>query len=179
MGVKIDLDEVYAAQRAVEEARGQIRQQIAQLQEREAEIEAELSDYETTIRMLEQLSPRLVFKAETITPDEADEDGGLPRGALRQYIETTLHTFAREGASVGAIRDHIRQRYRVEVQPNTVSVTLNRLKARGVARLEGQDWSPANVTHAGALEVPQWLRDAPDPEPPVNRGGDLDDDIPF
>lgn len=174
MGLKIDIDEVFAAQKVAEETRVHIRKKINDLEKLDGDMQAEIDDYETTIRTLRRLMPKVEAGSTGTEQDDSDEDGGLPRGTLRNYIETTLNTFAREGKTVGEIRDYIRNRYSVDVQPNTTSVTLNRLKARGIARLVGQDWSPALVTHVDDAGTPDWRT-----VNPQTAGGDLDDDIPF
>ncbi len=139
MGTKIDIDEVYAAQKALEARHAELRRETDA-------VEQEMEEYRTAIRLMLRFQP-VPEKAHASAPDqdETDEDGGLPRGALRKHIENTLNTFARNGATVAAIRDYIRTRHNVDVEPNTVSVTLNRLKKVGVAHLDGQKWSPAIV----------------------------------
>jgi hypothetical protein len=154
MGVKIDIDEVRAARQAVGRRLEELEQEIAKLR-------SEAEDFDTTLRILHRLHPNAGKPLDEESGQESvDEDDGLPRGALRRHIETALNTFAFEGASVSAIREYIQTRHGLDIQPNTISVTLNRLKTQGTARLEGQKWSPIRSLRAAR---DQW--DSPPTHP--------------
>ena len=172
MGMKFDIDTLYDAQRDADERRSRIRNEMMELEKEYAALGVELEELSTTIRTLKRIV--------SIPDDEAeqggsDEDGGIARGAARRRIERALFTFAREGKTAGEIREYIDNRYRTEIQPNTLSVTLNRLKAAGLARLlEGQKWHPVSVS--GERTLATILED--DDEPPPEKS-DIDDEIPF
>jgi hypothetical protein len=169
MGMKIDIDSVYAARKEAEERRIQIQVQIKDLEAEDAAVSVDLEEYEITIRTLHRIAPDLGPHQ-----SEVDEEGGILRGTARRLIENALNTFSRDGKSAGEIREYINTRFGVEIAPNTLSVTLNRLKAAGLAKLVSQKWQPATPSDGHTSTSAGW--EDLDIRPAVS---DLDDEIPF
>jgi hypothetical protein len=85
-----------------------------------------------------------VFISELEDDDESDEAGRPRRGEQRRLILETLNTQGQRGVTVTELHTFIKVRAGIEIQPNTLSVTLSRLKAKGLATLSGQNWFPAD-----------------------------------
>ena len=119
------------------------RERVVKAQGEADEAEQEIKALDTSIRVLQRLGAERLL-ATLPAPDRSgeatNEENKLPRGYVRKYIEDALRAKYPLGASVGDIREYIQHRWRTDVNPNTVSVTLSRLKSDGIARLEGQDW---------------------------------------
>ena len=170
MGLRFDIDSVYNAQKEAVSRYARVEEEIRALEKERADLEIALNEFTTTLRILERITPVADDQPEQA---ELGEDGGLPRLRAKRFIERALFTFAHEGKTAGEIREYISNRHGVEIQPNTLSVTLNRLKLAGFAKLvEGQKWQPVE-SHQIPLSSVQWGG----PQPP--REGDIDDDIPF
>jgi hypothetical protein len=155
MGSSIDIDEVHAARDRQVERRLEITSEISRLREEAGQIDAVILDFDITIRVLSGLQNKGEPSGRAIEADESEGLPGMPGpGVFRRLIEATLNTLGRDGITVTAMRDFIKSRYGTDIQPNTISVTMSRLKGRGLARLEGQEWFPA-------LPVEVWDNPAP------------------
>lgn len=102
------------------------------------------------------------------TVEDANGDESHPYGSQRKQIEGALNTFARDGATVSALRDYIFKRHNVDIAANTISVTLSRLKAKDLARLKGTTWFPCDPWDMPEVE-----------ERRADQASEVDDDPPF
>ena len=66
----------------------------------------------------------------------------LKRGKLREHIQQSIYLARERGSSVADLRHFILLRHGIDVQPNTISVALNRLKKDRLVRVEGKHWYP-------------------------------------
>ncbi len=111
-----------------------------------AAIDAELKDYDTALRVAEKLASPVAVVDETQVPTSsvlglAGAQETLEfTGSIRDLTLEILKSNYPNGMAAGDIRTYAREQYDVDLNPNTLTVSLGRLKAKGHVRIVGRVW---------------------------------------
>ena len=137
MGFKEDIDRAKAK---LEERRADLVQQIS-------EIDVELKDYETALKVARKLTGfaptvEVSTHAPTISESEPASTQDLVSftGSKKDLIFKILKSKYPHGLQAIQIRYVASKEYGVSLNPNTLTVSLGRLKNSGSVRIDGRKW---------------------------------------
>lgn len=111
-----------------------------------AAIDAELKDYDTALRVAKKLASPASEGGKAQVPSSGDlalagaQDILQFTGSIRDLTLEILKTNYPSGMTAGDIRIYAKMRYDVDLNPNTLTVSLGRLKANGHVRIDGRVW---------------------------------------
>lgn len=160
---RVDIQAVHNARQRVISQRDEVVRQIGELESKASILAAEITDFDVTIRTLAKMQPPPLNEVLNDAKIElANINRQMAHGEQRRMIETSLNSFGRDGVTLSSLREWIKNRHGIDISPNTLSVTLSRLKARGNAKLVGQDWFPLEP---GAGRLPDNVESDDDADP--------------
>ena len=120
-----------------------IAQRRSELKTQRDTIDHKLSELEIAERVIRELGADVV-QSEGETPTfgnvERTESIQARRIKRKTVIRDVLKAAWPEGLQSAEIRDCAKERYGIELNPNTVTVTLGRYKHKGMARIDGRTW---------------------------------------
>lgn len=120
-----------------------------------AKVEARIAELESAIRVIERHMPSELHKPTRGGKVLENLDALPARGAKKALIRELLQHEI--GMTVADIHNRIRDKFGVDVSPNTISVTLPRLRDEGYARLDGRHWfrsDPAETAGSPTTDAP-------------------------
>lgn len=123
-----------ATAEALAKRKRQLTERRTALTEEVSVIDAELSDLDVAIRVLESFSIKLDIHVGASMKGEVVP--GSKKSAVREVL---FHAYPRSLKS-NSIREDAKVRFGFEINPNTLAVSLARLKREGLARNEGRTW---------------------------------------
>ena len=109
-------------------------------------IDAELKDYDTALRVAQKLASPVNDGGEAQVPSSgilalvAAQEMLQFTGSIRDLTLEILKSNYPNGMTAGNIRTFAKMRYDVDLNPNTLTVSLGRLKTNGDVRIVGRIW---------------------------------------
>ena len=111
-----------------------------------ATIDAELKDYDAALRVANKLASSAGQGSEVQVPSSGvldlteAQDTLRFTGSIRDLTLKILETNYPNGMAAGDIRRYAKERYDVDLNPNTLTVSLGRLKNNGHVGIDGRVW---------------------------------------
>lgn len=128
----------------IAEHRKKLEAERGQLRARMAEIDKEIVDQDTALRVFNSLVP-------SATEDPSDSQAPLPFAPASNGINATpstvkdlileiLRSASPQGLKAGQIRETAQESYGVDINANTLTVSLGRFKTDGKVRIRMRKW---------------------------------------
>lgn len=127
-------------------------------------IDAELKDYDTALRVAKKLASPAGESGEAQVPPTSVlgvatvQDVLTFDGSMKDLITEILKVAYPRGMDAANIRHVARKKYAINLNPNTLTVSLGRLKASGDVRIVGRVWyytpkkdAPPEVTGGASI----------------------------
>jgi len=121
----------------------QIAKRRAELQAQKNAIERKLVELATAERVFRELGVDLGAgnSADAIPGSGVSADGRKERRIkVKTVVREILKAAYPDGLQAAEIRERARREQNIELNPNTLTVTLGRYKEKGMARIEGKTW---------------------------------------
>lgn len=131
----------------IEQAKSKLEKRRAELLQQISEIDVELKDYETALRVALKITgftPIVTVSTQTPTTSESESEPTQDvvefSGSMKDLALEILKSRYPRGFKASGIRHVARTDYDINLNPNTLTVSLGRLKASGDVRIIGRGW---------------------------------------
>ena len=127
----------------IEQAKSKLQMQREALVQQIADIDIELKDYDTALRVARKLA---LSSDEAQVPSSSISDDLLTQtvvkfiGSMKSLTYKILKSEYPNGMLASEIRIVAQQKHGTDLNPNTLTVTLGRLKGDGHVRIDGRMW---------------------------------------
>ena len=127
----------------IEQAKSKLQAQREALIQQIGDIDIEIKDYDTALRVARKLA---LPSDKAQVPSSSTPDDLLTQNVVKFIgsIKTLTYKILKyeypKGMQASDIRTIAQEKYDVDLNPNTLTVTLGRLKGDGFVRIDGRVW---------------------------------------
>lgn len=131
----------------IEQAKSKLEKRRAELLQQISEIDVELKDYETALRValkITTFAATVSVSTQTPTPSAPESEPAQDivefSGSKKDLTLEILKSRYPRGLQARSIRSVARKEYGIDLNPNTLTVSLGRLKTSGHVRIVARIW---------------------------------------